>query len=86
MYEGCFLQTRLSKTLDVSVDQMNLTSICFKTLGRAFEGLREKYLKSSAACYNTAHAVTSSHDTNSVLFINTKIAFIKYAELFVDSF
>ena len=63
----------------MSLDQMNLTSICFKTLGRAFEGLREKYLKNSAACYNTAHAVTVSHGTNSVLVINTRIAFIKYA-------
>ena len=31
MYEGCFLQTRLSKTLDVSADQKIRPSICFKT-------------------------------------------------------
>ena len=55
MYEGCFLQTRLSKTYNISIDQKTRPSICFKryggaietlsrtfeTLGRDFEGLRE---------------------------------------------
>ena len=39
MYEGCFLQTRFSKTLNVSVDQKTRPGICFKTCGRAFETL-----------------------------------------------
>ena len=48
MNEGCFLQTRLSETLNVSVDQKARPKICFKTSGRAFklldrafEGLKE---------------------------------------------
>ena len=39
MHEGCFLQTRLSKTINVSVDQKTRPSICFKTCARAFETL-----------------------------------------------
>ena len=56
MHEGCFLQTRLSRVLKVTVDQKTRPRICFKTSGRtfltliraletpdqAFEGLREK--------------------------------------------
>ena len=56
MYEGCFLQTRLSRVLKVTVDQKTRPSICLKTSGRSFltliqaletpdqvfEGLREK--------------------------------------------
>ena len=38
MYEG-FLQTMLSKTLNVSVDQKTRPSICFKTCGRSFAKL-----------------------------------------------
>ena len=55
MYEGCILQTRLSKILNVSADQKTRLSIYFKkcrkafetlsrafeTLCRGFEGLRE---------------------------------------------
>ena len=48
MYEGCFLRARLSKTLNVSIDQKTRPSICFETsvrafetLGQAFEDLRE---------------------------------------------
>ena len=58
MYEGRFLQTILSKTLNVSVNQKNRSNICFKKcgqaletlsrasekLGRAFEGLRENQM------------------------------------------
>ena len=36
MYEGCFLQTSLSKTI-VSFDQNTRPSICFKTSDRALE-------------------------------------------------
>ena len=47
MYEGCFLQARLSKTLNVSIDQKTRPSIFetsvrdFGTIGQAFEDLRE---------------------------------------------
>ena len=44
MYEGYFLQIRLSKTLDVSVDQKTRPSICFKTCSRAFETLSRAFL------------------------------------------
>ena len=43
MYEGCFLQTRLSKVLNASVDQKTRSGICFKTFGRAFETLGRAY-------------------------------------------
>ena len=43
MYEGCFLQTRLSKTLNVSIDQNTRPSICFKTFGQAFERLSRAF-------------------------------------------
>ena len=43
MYEGCFLQTRLSKTLNVFVDQKTRPSIYFKTCGRAFETLSRAF-------------------------------------------
>ena len=43
MYEGCFLQTRLSKALNVSVDQMTRPRIYFKTCGRAFERLSRAF-------------------------------------------
>ena len=39
MYEDCFLQTRLSKTLNLSVDQKTRQNICLKTCGGAFERL-----------------------------------------------
>ena len=39
MYEGCFLQTRLSKTFNVSVDQKIRSTIYLKTCDRAFETL-----------------------------------------------
>ena len=48
MYEGCFLQTRVAKTLNISVDLKTRPSFCFtkyghtfEKLGQAFEGLRE---------------------------------------------
>ena len=43
MYEVCFLQTRLSKILNVSVDQKTRPSICFKTRGQAFETLSRAF-------------------------------------------
>ena len=43
MHEGCFLQTRLSNTLNVSVDQKTQPSIRFKTCGWAFETLRRAF-------------------------------------------
>ena len=62
MYKGYFLQTRLSKILNVSIDQKTRASICFKTCGRAietltraFEGLREK-TKSWAECLKNSAA------------------------------
>ena len=67
-YVGCFLQTKISKTLNVTVDQ-----ICFKTRGRVFQTLKRVFqtlnrgsteeIESSAAvfCYNTAHAVSISY-------------------------
>ena len=42
MYEVCFLQTRLSKILNVSVDQKTRPSIC-KTRGQAFETLSRAF-------------------------------------------
>ena len=56
MYEGCFIHNKLLKTFNMSVDQKTRQSIfsktygraferfnqVFGTLGRAFEGLREK--------------------------------------------
>ena len=48
MCEGCFLLTRLSKLLSVSVDQKTRPRIhfekcggAFETLSRAFDGLKE---------------------------------------------
>ena len=43
MHEGCFLQTRLSKTLNVSVDQKTRPSISFKTCRRTFERLSRAF-------------------------------------------
>ena len=43
MYEVCFLQTRLSKILNVSVDQKTRPSICFKTRSQAFETLSRAF-------------------------------------------
>ena len=39
MYAGYFLQTRFSKTLNVSIDQKTRPNICFKTHGQAFKTL-----------------------------------------------
>ena len=41
MFEGCFLQTRFLKIFNVSVDQKTRPTTCFKTRGRAGEGLTE---------------------------------------------
>ena len=49
MNAGCFLQTRLSKTLDVSIDQKAWSSICFKTCGGAFEKLSRAFKTLSRA-------------------------------------
>ena len=71
MYEGCFLQTRLSKTLNVSIDQRLAQAFVLKhvaeplkcsfELSKVYEKTKSlaKSLKNSAACscYNTAHAV-----------------------------
>ena len=43
MYESCFLQTRLPKTLNVSVDQKTRMSFCFKTCALAFETLSQAF-------------------------------------------
>ena len=43
MYEGCFLRTRLSKTLNVYIHQKTRPSIYFKTCGRAFETLIQAF-------------------------------------------
>ena len=43
MYEGCFLQTRLSKTLNASIDQKTRLNICFKTCSRAFDTLSRAF-------------------------------------------
>ena len=42
-YEGCFLQTKLSKALNVSVDQKTRPSICSKICGGAFETLSRAF-------------------------------------------
>ena len=39
MRESCFLQTRFSKILNVSIDLKNWTKYYFKTRGRAFQTL-----------------------------------------------
>ena len=39
----CFLQTRLSNTLNVSVDQETQSSIYFKTCNQAFEMLSRAF-------------------------------------------
>ena len=43
MHEGCFLQTRLSNTFNVFLDQKTQPSIRFKTCGWAFETLRRAF-------------------------------------------
>ena len=43
MHEGCFLQTRFSKILNVSIEQKTRPSICFKTWGQAFETLSQAF-------------------------------------------
>ena len=43
MYEGCFIQTRLSKAPKVSVDQKTRPRIYFKTCGWAFETLSQAF-------------------------------------------
>ena len=43
MYEGCFLQARFSKIINVSIDQKTWPRICFKTQGRAFQTLRRAF-------------------------------------------
>ena len=43
MCEGWFLQTRLSKIVNVSVDQKTQPSICFKKCRRAFEKLSRAF-------------------------------------------
>ena len=67
-YVGCFLQTKISKILNVTVDQ-----ICFKARGRVFQTLKRvsetldrgftEMIKSLATilCYNTAHTVSINH-------------------------
>ena len=62
MREGCFLQTRFSKILNVSIDLKNSAKYYFKTRGRAFqtliwafEPLREKLgldLRNPTECLN----------------------------------
>ena len=52
MYEGCFLQTRLLKILNVSVDQKTWPSICFKTCGRAFE-MRSRAFETLGQAFET---------------------------------
>ena len=41
--KSAFLQTRLSKILNVSVDQKTRPSICFKTRGQTFETLSRAF-------------------------------------------
>ena len=43
MYEDCFLQNRLSETLNVFVDQKTRSSICFKTCGRDVEAVSRAF-------------------------------------------
>ena len=43
MYEGCFLQIRLSKVLNMHIDQNTRVSIYFKTLGRTIENLSRAF-------------------------------------------
>ena len=49
MYEGWFLQTKLSKSLYVSVYQKTWPRIFFKTLSRAFETLNRAFKTLSRA-------------------------------------
>ena len=42
-YKGCFLQTRLWRAINVSVNQKIRPSICFKTWLRAFERLSRAF-------------------------------------------
>ena len=65
---GCFLQIKISKILNVNVDQ-----ICFKTRRRVFQTLKRVFqtldrgfteeIESFAVflCYNTAHAVSINY-------------------------
>ena len=43
MYEGCFLQTKFLKILNVSVDQKTRLGICLKICSRACEMLRQAF-------------------------------------------
>ena len=62
MYKGSFLQTRLPKALNLSIDQKIRPSICFEICAEPLKGSAELLKHSTTClCYNTAHAVPISH-------------------------
>ena len=70
MYERCNLQTRFSKISNVSVNQKNRPSICFKTCGRAFETLSQTFQRLAACLWcNTVHAVPISNGKSEILWL-----------------
>ena len=97
MYEGCFLQTRLSKTVNVSVDQKTRPSIYFKTCGGAFETLSRAFetfetkssaesLKSSAACLKSSAGCLRYNTAHAVpVTANENPNFVKSKKMFFST-